>query len=183
MKVTKYFSVFVLVLLSALLTTFSLAYWAGEIRGAEALVDGEANAIVIGEASSVKTSINVNSLSNMEGIKLVPKGRVVSENEKDSVEFKFHVVWEDKAQATDGEEVFGILNLESRLLGLDSELTDLFHLSIMGDQDEIKLNDPKGTDVTVMVDFVKEPSTKALYEKIINEVLKLELELVVETVS
>lgn len=105
MKVTKYFSVFVLVLLSALLTTFSLAYWAGEIRGAEALVDGEANTIVIGEASSVKTSINVNSLSNMEGIKLVPKGRVVSENEKDSVEFKFHVVWEDKAQATDGEEV------------------------------------------------------------------------------
>lgn len=73
--------------------------------------------------------------------------------------------------------------MESRLLGLDSELTDLFHLSIMGGHDEIKLNDPKGTDVTVTVDFVKEPSTKALYEKIINEVLKLELKLVVETVS
>lgn len=181
MKITKYLSVFVLVLLSALLTTFTLAYWAGEIRGAEITLNDDANTVTIGTAKEVVTSINVNSYNDLKDIKLVPQGRVTNNNEVDHVVLNFNVKWEDATFATRGETVKGKLKATPKLSILQSSNhTNLFTVDVKYSNEELILNDTVGTDVEVTVTFVKEPETKEVYDRIVSEILQLDLTLNVE---
>lgn len=181
MKITKYFSVLVLVLLSALLTTFTLAYWAGEIRGAEITLNDDANTVTIGTAGEVVTTINVNSQNDLSAVKLVPQGRVRNNNEVDHVTLNFNVKWEDATKATRGETVKGTLKAIPKLSILQSSNhTDLFKVDVKYSNETLTLNDTVGTDVEVTVTFVKEPETKEVYDRIVSEILQLELALSVE---
>ncbi len=182
MKITKYFSVIVLVLLSALLTTFTLAYWAGEINGAEVDYINDANTVSIGSAKEIVTTLDITNSNDYKNKTFVPVGRVSNDQELDRLNFKFNVKWEDATKATVGEHVVGHLTSTPQLV-IDNvnDYADLFEISVSTSNNEVVLNDANGVDVEVTVIFKNEPKSKAQYEQMIHEVMQLEMAFLVET--
>lgn len=172
MKITKYFSVIVLVLLGLLLTTFTFAYWAKDINGSNINLEG--NTIQIGEAGVVDTTLELVK-QNETNKSLVPKGYVRNESETDTYTFIYQVNWKEPTNATDNEVIKGKLRISDAKIKVKNISTEngLFHLDFDESNKDIILNgDP--VEIVFTVSFKHAPKSKAEYDAIKGQILELQ---------
>ncbi len=174
MKHSKYLSVFVLMLIALLLTGFTFAYWAGDIKAATLSHKFVGDTVEIGKGHEVVTSLEVNQ---MEGLnkQLVPKGRVKND-EVDEISRNFKVSWIDASTAGNGA-VGTVKASDIKVLvnGKTYNNNDLFKVVI--NDETINLNG-KAT-MTATIEFAREPHNKAEYDLVAGKDLTLELTLTI----
>lgn len=190
MKITKYLSVIVLVLISLLLTGFSYAYWVGDVGSDEqSITNFNGETIVIGEAQGVTTVITFNEVSKDSKF-LVPEGNVEnsvggSSNNTSSKTIMLPVKWEQEPIV--GKKVDGVkgelsFDYTVSIGNLSAEaIARLFDISITV-PDRINLNGD-AVPLVVNVLFKSEPKDETEYNAVINEELKFVLNFSVEQVS
>lgn len=158
MKITKYFSVVVLVLLGLLLTTFTFAYWAGSINGAT--IEDYTNTIEIGAGKEVNTELVLSDKGVFSEGSLVPKGY-------ESTEYKYvsELTTNVKLKWTASEGAIGASGKLS-VFANDLGFPDLFNVDLTYPENVVL---DEEVTVKVTVSFNNEPKDKTQYDKLMQE--------------
>ena len=156
-KISRALSATVLITLSLLLTVFTVAYWAGEVKGNQA--DAGSNTIEIGTAKSAETTVVVSNVGNGSSTTLVPVGRTATvATATDNVILQFKVKWTSNeagaAKGTKGR--LEVINTENLIGGVETLLINTEvqgqHIAITADGEEVlvqvkvTLTEPKDKD-------------------------------------
>ena len=187
MKISKYLSIMVLVLIALLLSGFTYAYWVGNVGDASKnLSNFEGETVVIGEAKDISTVIDIGAF-DANAKKLVPENNVDKSvggaEENTSVRnITIPIKWVEEPKT--GKAVSDVVgNLSAThtitLTGLDDEaIKHLFDITVTYNS-VINLNGA-AVDLVVNVKFVNEPRTKAEYDAVINKNLEFAFDILIK---
>ena len=183
MKKGKKFLIALLFLLALGITGTSLAYWAGVINVEDKNSD---LSVLVGEGETIETEINVDSVSDLDGKKLVPSTIVPTEFESTKASFQVSFTWTGNAQASGAQGILS-LSIENKKIGdtpddsneaYDDTIT-LITITIFESDGEtvfVPANIEYGATINVVITVqFSEPATKAQYEIIAGNTIHFTL--------
>lgn len=183
-KITKYLSVLVLIMITLLLTGFTYAYWAGDVKTAEITKNYTGQTVVVGVANDTSTSITITEDSFETTKKLVPINQVEysdggAESNTSVKTLKVPVKWVQDSNKINPKNITGEVKVDYVLTatGLSSDqIQRLFAVKVNYDQTINLDGDAQIVTVTItMNDSVKEEE----YNAVINAELSLQLDFTV----
>lgn len=169
-----------LLLLAMVVTTGSFAYWASSVNGNN---DTTTATVTIGSGGTAETVVNLGALVGDGSVNLVPN----TQTGDHIIVFTVDVTWTSALGTAADTTVGTLLATESyQTMSVGGTLTDS-DLDLMFDttyaysvSDEITVGGSAIT-VTITITFTNEPSTKTIYDTLVQNDLVLDLTFTVTT--
>lgn len=171
------------------------SYWAGSIQNPTSILKSDTN-ILIGEGKNVDTVLNLTDTLNDANKVLVPTGKIAAskvltgKQNVDSFTYTYNVKWKEVVAAGGTSVLTGAnekrklkVTATPKITGAAAGNYSLINVEIVPSPlPELTINSANSTEVKIKV-TLSEPSSKEVYDDIINKPINIDLKFELETAT